>query len=206
MGKIMRSYGAFTTVGYRIALAAFPLGFVLVAVLCLRPSSAGGAVESVLTCYVAAFEVLVDYWLFGGILKRGGAQLGLFQTSRAGTAILGRSALGDCVRRFVYLLLYGLLCFALTGERMAFASALAVYVAATALLNATRHMQIVQMHMLLAFAAMPAYVLLMAAVRGFASLGAWLPVLFVLLCLAIGVSALTVWHIVYCVKGSYYEK
>lgn len=214
MGKIMRSYGTFTTFGYRIlALYLIPLGYLIGSVLwgisCVERGVGYFFQVFMLTSYLVCFEVIADYWVFAGRLGRDGENLVLFKTSTQGLAFLRRAAIGDCLRRFCWLMIYAGFMFAVTGEAYHFVMLLAAYVVVTGILNLTRHLQIVQMHMMCMVLAALIYGTLAVTLYFIAeAAGTWMLVtelaLFSLLALA--VSGLSVWHILYCMRGKSDDK
>ncbi len=214
MGKIMRSYGTFTTFGYRIlALYLIPLGYLILSVLwgitCVERGVGYFVSVFMLTSYLVCFEVIADYWVFAGLLGRDGENLVLFKTSTQGLAFLRRAAIGDCLRRFCWLMIYAGFMFAVTGEVYHFVMLLAAYVVVTGILNLTRHMQIVQMHMMCMMLAALIYGTFAVTLKILAeAAGTWMLVAELVLfsLLALAVSGLSVWHIMYSMRGKNDDK
>lgn len=120
-------------------------------------------------------------------------------------ATLQKCVAVDLLRRFVYLMGFGLFCFAFTGEAQEFVTALAAYLVVTAVLNLTRHFVLWQLQMLVCCLA--AAVFAGAAVLFWMlGQGALIAELVILGVAAAAVSAATVWHMGYCMKRSYHEK
>ncbi|MCM1107384.1 MAG: hypothetical protein NC355_10625 [Blautia sp.] len=205
MAKIMAGYRVFVPVRYWVLMFFIPIGFFVVSLPFSQPLSLVNGL--VWFSYMLVFEILMDYWLFGGLLSREASGMEMFKTSHKGIALLQKAVTGDCLRRLIYLLVYALVWFALTGERQCFVSALVVYAVATAVLNLTRHVLVFQLHVTLSLAAMLPY-LAIALPAMFLEKGTavWLAELAAAILLAAGVSVFTVWYVGYCVKGSYYER
>ncbi|MCM1283111.1 MAG: hypothetical protein NC180_01960 [Muribaculaceae bacterium] len=205
MAKIMASYRVFVPVSWWVLMFFIPIGFFVVSLPFSQPPSLVNGL--IWFSYMLVFEILMDYWLFGGLLSREASGMDMFKTSQKGIALLHKAVMGDCLRRLIYLLVYGLVWFALTGERQCFVSALAVYAVATAVLNLTRHVLVFQLHMTFGLAAMLPYLAIaLPAMYLEKSAAVWLAELAAAILLAAGVSVFTVWHVGYCVKGSYYER
>ena len=208
MGKIMRSYRAFTTAGYRIlALYLIPFGFLVLSVLLVRVSVEREIVYFaemiLLVSYLVFYEVIVDYWVFGGLLGRGGENLALFKTSTRGLAFLGRAVAGDCLRRFCWLMIYAGVMSAVTGDAYNFVILLIAYVTVTGILNLSRHLQILQFHILCVLAAVIIWVTFVVFLKFLAeAAGTWMLVAELVLFsfLAVAVSGMSVWHFLYCMR------
>ena len=206
MGKIMRSYRAFTTAGYRIlALYLIPFGFLVLSVLLVFASVEREYVYFaemlLLVFYLVCYEVIVDYWVFAGLLDRGGENLALFKTSTRGPAFLGRAVTGDCLRRFCWLMIYAGFMSAVTGEAYYFVAMLVAYVTVTGILNLTRHLQLLQLHILCMVAASIIFVTFAVFLKFLAEAsGTWMLAAELVLFsfLAVAVSGLSVWHFLYC--------
>lgn len=214
MGKTIKSYAVFTSIGYRIlALVVIPIVSLLISALLLASGEYefnGIYPEMLLVSYVVLFEILSDFWLFGGICSKEGHQLDYFKTSRAGLGVLERGIIGDLIRRFLYLAVYGAFCYMFTGQITDFLLVLVAYVVTVALLNLTRYIQMFHIYMavsmtvsLLVYIVLTVVCWFFADAFGSGSLYAEFVIFGVL---AILVSLLSVWHIGCRMKGSYYEK
>lgn len=214
MKKMIKSYMAFATTGYRIVclLVVPPLylafsGFVLAT----AEEPNGFYPEYMLYMYLIIYEVLSDYWMFGGLCSREGNAMEYVKTSEKGIAVLRKGIVGDLLRRFLYIMAFGAFCCAFTGSWQNLVMSLLAYVVVAGVLNLTRHTAVWQFQMLvgmgaaLIFAVFSLVCWLSAASGGkeSAALGIELALFGAL---AIAVSMVTVWHMGYCVKGSYYEK
>lgn len=191
MVRTWKSYLAFTSSGYRIlGLAVLP-----VFLLALTVSEGMEAAGAVAVCY----EILADFWIFSGILKRDAGSMEYLKTSIYGTDIIKKGLVADCIRRFVYL---GILSFAgylSSGRLKSFTAGLLVYLTAVVLLNISRHLSGFMMHLPVSYVGLIIYCILMKFVSGAAAAG-------IIAGLAVLASIVTVWYAMYCVKGSYYEK
>lgn len=217
MGKMIKSYRAFTTAGYRIlALYLIPLGFLAVSLYAVTAGRGNedernlfAAMTILLPSWLVFLEVIVDYWAFGGILGREGASLELFQTSAAETAFLRRAVTCDCLRRLCWLMVYACAVTAATGDAFGFVAILIVYFVVTAALNLTRHLQIPWMCMMCAGVAIIVYLPLTFSARVIAdAVGAWgiAAALALFSLLALAASWLSVWHILYCMRRKSYDE
>lgn len=214
MRKLLKSYIAFTGAGYRIIfLVVLPLALLVFSgfVLAGEQEPNGLYPENWLWCYMIGFEIMNDYWLFGGICSREGSGMEYLKTSVGGTAVLRKGIIGDLLRRFVYIMGFGIFCYAFTGAAQDIVTAMLAYIVVVAFLNLTRHVMAWQIQLLADVGAAILFWLL--------ALMCWLPAtirqdaaavlvseLVVCGVLALVTSAVTVWHMTYCVKGSYYEK
>lgn len=216
MGKMIKSYRAFTTTGYRIlALYLIPLGFLATSLYILSavPGNEEGrnlftVMTILLPSWLVFYEVIVDYWVFGGLLERE-ANLELFKTSAAGRAFVRRAVTGDCLRRLCWLIVYACALSVATGDAFGFVALLIVYDVVTAALNLTRHLQIPWMCMMCAGVAIIVYLPLTFSARVIAEAGGiWglIGGLALFSLLALAASWLSTWHVLYCMRGKSYDK
>lgn len=191
MVRTWKSYLAFTSSAYRIlGLAVLPV--LLLALTVFLGMETAGAV-------VVCFEILADFWLFSGILKKETGSMEYLKTSIYGTDIIKNGLVADCIRRFVYL---GILSFAgyLSNGRLgSFTAGLSAYLTVMVLLNVSRHLSGIMMHLMVSYVGLIIYGILMEFISGTAAV-------VIMSFLAVIVSIVTVWYAMYCVKGSYYEK
>lgn len=213
MKRTIKSYLAFTTAGYRvICLLVCPLvllafsGFILATIGEVN----GGFPEYTLYMYVVVYGLLSDYWMFGGMCSRENNGMEYVKTSGAGIAVLRKGIIGDLLRHFVYIMGYGVFCSVFSGYRQDIVTAMLAYIAVAAFLNVTRYMIAWQFQLFASFGAAVIFGIftivcwLLAASEGAAAVF-WTE-LAISSVLALAVSIITVWHMTYCVKGSYYEK
>lgn len=202
MRRKIRVYLAFTPVVYRVLVLAVLPCLLIAARACFRRLSGTGGYDWTFAifaayCYIT-YEVVSDYWLFGGICCKDVGQPLLFRMSLRGIAVLRCGIVTDLVRRFVWVLGYSLAGFLITGEYGEFVTGLLMYVAVAASLNLERHVQNPQY--LLACVQPGAVGFLILRVIGLVleEIIGWPVYLmeFILFAAAaIGVSAVTVWHV-----------
>lgn len=150
--------------------------------------------------YMSA-EILADYMLFGGICSRSGGYPDAIAVSQCGRVTLRNSFVVDLVRRFLWIMLYALACFAVTHSPKEFTTALFIYMISVIALNASRHLQIFQLHLVVAYVALMIFMfvrmmfLFLEEIRTVMIVDA-----VVYLILAVAVSVLTVVHMMHCVK------
>lgn len=206
MKKAVKSYLAFSSLGYRIVcmLVAPVLLLALAGLVLVTAEECNGIFpEYFLFCYVVGFEVMSDFWMLCGVCSREGRGLEYAKTSRCGVSVLQKCAAVDSLRRFVYMMGFGLFCFAFTGYVQDFVTALIAYLVVTAVLNLTRHFVLWQAQILACFLA--------AFVSAMLTVAFWLmqwaaAELIILGAAAAAVSAVSVWHVGDCMRRSYYEK
>ena len=191
MVRAWKSYLAFTSTGYRIlGLIVFPV-LLLALTVSMGMEAAGAA--------VACYEILADFWLFSGILKKDTGSMDYLKTSIYGTDIIKKGLAADCIRRFVDL---GILSFAgylSSGRLNNFTAGLTVYLVVMVLLNVSRHLSGFMMHFSISSVGLLIYSILVKFVSGAAAAG-------IVAVVDVLASIVTVWYAMYCVKGSYYEK
>lgn len=205
MKSAVKSFLAFYSAGLRIVgLVVIPVLILAVSgfILATYKDSNGIYPEYLLYVYVAGGEVMLDFWMFGGVCSREGNGLEYMKTSKRGRMLLQKSVAMDLLRRFVYMMGYALFCYAFTGYRQEFVSALILYVVVVGALNVSRHFVQWQMQMLVTLGAC----ILSATVIVFCGvLGAVMAEMAVFGVLAAVLSIVTVWHVGFCMKRSYYE-
>lgn len=200
MRAVIKSYAVFASAGYRIlALLLLPL-----LLFSLNLWFENMLMASVGMIWFLLLEVMGDYWLFGGMFAKNAAQMDLFLSSGRGRALLCGAVAGDCARRFLYCLGYGVFYFAIFGDRRWIVAALLVDIIASAVLNVTRHQQTLQLHAWLTGAAAMVYSVLFGVLWSLEDEAAWIAVLLLLL-LLLALNVLLVWHMEYCRKRSCYE-
>lgn len=194
MGRILKSYLAFTSVEYRIwGLCFFPLLFLGVSLFI------GNLMFGE---FVVVYEIISDYWLFSGICEKNSSYLEYCKTSVRGMEIISKGLAGDLLRRFLYLLILAVTVYFRSESVGVFAQVLLIYLLSVAALNVTRLWSGVWIQLILSSFAFLAYVL-MQVVLFFPAVSVTVVVLAVLTVFA---SIVTVWHAVFRMKGSYYEK
>lgn len=211
MKETLKSYLVFTSLGYRIwALIIIPLIFAGLAELLLGYDELAGAVTGICCCIVM-IEIMTDYWLYGGICVKNTRSMEYLKTSVKGKVVLQKGLIMDLVRRFVYLFLFSLLCVLRSGNMEYFVTGMTSYLIVVIALNISRYLPSVQMQLGVSMCGMFLYLLLQiafaSAVRASSDkIQTIIIELIILGVAAIASSILTVWHAMYRVKGSYYEK
>lgn len=110
MGKKVKSYLAFTSPLYRIAVyLLIPAGIVGIGLWAGRESEVVGVIFVAVLLPVA--EVLSDSWLFGGIQAKDAVKLDYLKTSGQGMRILRSALILDLVRKFITALGTILICY-----------------------------------------------------------------------------------------------
>lgn len=194
MGRILKSYLAFTSVEYRIwGLCFFPLLFLGISLFNGNLMFGG---------FVVVFEIISDYWLFSGICEKNSSYLEYCKTSVRGMEIISKGLAGDLLRRFFYLLILAVTVYFRSESVWVFAQVLLIYLLSVAALNVTRLWSGVLIQFMLPSFAFLAYVL----IQVFLYFPAVSVTVVVLAVLTVFVSIITVWHAVIRMKGSYYEK
>lgn len=206
MKSAVKSFLAFYSAACRIiGMVVVPIMILALTgfVLTVYRDANGIYPEYLLYAYAAGGEIMLDFWMFGGICSREENGLEYLKTSKRGRALLQKSVAVDLLRRFVYMMGYGLFCYAFTGYRQEFVSALIMYVVVVAALNVSRHFALWQAHMLVTLGAC----VLFTTVMVFCGvLGAFLAETVIFGILAAVLSVGTVWHVGFCMRRSYYEK
>lgn len=194
MGKMIKTYLAFTSAGYRIwALCIFPV-LLLVSFWAAGTLELGGA--------WAAFEIFADYWLFSGICEKETIYMEYVKTSFNGKNRIRQGIAADLLRRFLYLLVLAAVVYFRSKSVWVFAQVLLVYLVSIAALNITRLWSGAWIQYTMAAVALLVYSLLyMVLFHGPVSV-----VTAVFAVFAVFASIGTVWHTTIRMKGSYYEK
>lgn len=111
MKKIWKSYGVFTPTAYKIfGLAVIPCIILGLIELFVYANLFSAGISVILFfVYVVWYEVLVDYWIFGGICEKSTRSMEYLKTSLRGESTLAAGMTGDCIRRGVYMLVPGFL-------------------------------------------------------------------------------------------------
>ena len=194
MGRILKSYLAFTSAEYRIwGLCFFPLLFLGVSLFI------GNLMFGE---FVVVYEIILDYWLFSGICEKNSSYLEYCKTSVRGMEIISKGLAGDLLRRFLYLLILAVTVYFRSESVGVFVQVLLIYLLSVAALNVTRLWSGVWIQLILSSFAFLAYVLIQVVLF----FPAFSVTVVVLAVLTVFVSIITVWHAVIRVKGSYYEK
>lgn len=214
MKKLWTGYTVFLSRGYRWAVFLIcPILIAGFATLLYSPSmdETGMILRAVMLSYVTLYEIVSDYWLFGGICNREENGMEYLKSSKKGLAMIGYGIYGDLLRRFLYLFVYGVVYFGLTGQLYDLIVVLLVYSVAVLSLNISRHMVIWQFYLLVAGLGMIIFDVLFAVSWVIAELSGYASAILIgelifSVCLSIMASVFTAWYTKFCVKRSYYEK
>ena len=153
MKRKVKSYFAFTTVSYRI------IGLVLLPLLLLLSSgvmichNGNFYLQMMLYNYVLTYELIADHWVLGGCFSDKGRSLRYFKTSLKGVEVLGNVAVTDLMRKFLYCMVFSMVAFLLTGQKIDIVNGLVVYCVMVGVLHGSRHIDVLQRMMGLAFLA-----------------------------------------------------
>lgn len=214
MRKLWHSYSVFLSRGYELGvLVISPIGIFLFFLL-LNSVIGGNAVmlaRVTFFSYLVIYEVISDYWLFGGICKRDANGLEHLKSAFYGLDVIRAGLIGDLLRRLVYLLVYGCIFYCMFGQAMDFVLIFLVYASSVAVLNLSRHTPVWQMQMLVSFLGTIVFDLLfvffwIACEMAESSTVVIVVELLIAIILSILVSVFTIWYMMSCVKKSYFEK
>ncbi|MCD8120194.1 MAG: hypothetical protein LUE29_12100 [Lachnospiraceae bacterium] len=209
MRREIRTYLAFTPLVYRILVLAVLLCMLIVVRACFCRAVGTGGLDQTFTIFMAycyiTYEVVSDYWLFGGICCKDIGQPLLFRTSFYGIYVLREGITTDLVRRFVWILGYSLAGYVIGGDSREFITGLLMYVAVAASLNLERHTQTPQYLLLSAQPGAVLFLVLRVAGLILEQMYGWpvyLAEFIIFAAAAVGISVLTVWHMMYCIGRS----
>lgn len=176
---------------------------------------------SVLVCYwVYIFvDVLADFWVFGGICAKNSAKMDYVKSSYYGYGVTKAGIVTDMVRRLVWMALMslGLMGYLLVSRQEPVTQQailyigimiLLAYVMNAAMLNITRYIESFQLYMMVPSAGTGFSIGMLSALGVKAlmepvNLMKWRMILIVLAVLAVAVTIVTIWHMLYKVKHSY---
>lgn len=213
MKKIIRSYLAFTSKGYRIAaVICLPLAFLILRVILTLLADDPDLYIFLFSedCMsIILLELMADRWIFGGICGKDSPRIEYLRTSGRGEQAIRNALIGDLLRRFVWMMIYACIIFALTGQIRTFSSTLSIYIVITAMLNFIRYIKTATYQQLLAFFTALIYFLCEMSFtianyidEGYAPAARWaLPLLAVI---AIVVSILTLRHMMFHIEENRY--
>ena len=208
MKRLWKSYFVFLSKGYKwLALTIFPLMLLGLVLLLFGEDKDGTYVvaRAVILSYVPIFELVSDYWLFGGLCNKTENGLVYLKSSVKGMEVLRNGIIGDLLRRFLYQMILGLILFSVTGNLFDILLVFILYAVEVATLNVLRHMVVWQFYLILSAVATLIYDVLFVLIwvandvleASTWVLGLELAVAFVIDLL---VSVGTVWYMLYCAK------
>ncbi|MCI5857035.1 MAG: hypothetical protein MR016_06675 [Agathobacter sp.] len=214
----LKSYRAFVAQPYR-AIEIWGLSAILLAAYWLLAPRFG--TTALIICYSVYIQLDMtwDFWIFGGICPRNSAKMEFVKSSCYGYTGLKMAILTDQMRRFVMfaILSVGLMAITVIREDRTIGSVelwytalliLAPYAVNTLLLNISRHIEFFQLYILVPCAGCGFVAGLLAAFGEQLSDGTLVTVkqmvfLVILLLLGIIGTAVTIWHMLFCIKRSY---
>ena len=209
MGTSVKGYLAFTPMVYRILVfVVLPLAAIALRIRMLAANvfyyDDEYLIGSVLVgaLYMSA-EILADYMLFGGICSKSGGCPDAIAVSQGGRAILKNAFVVDLARRFVWVMVYAAACFAVTRSPKEFTGGLSICLLSVIALNVSRHLQIFQLHLIVAYVALMIFIFVRMMFLFLEEIRMVMIVdVVVYLILAVAASVLTVVHMMHCVKGA----
>jgi len=158
---------------------------------------------------ILTYEVINDYWLFGGICSLEGCNIESLKLAKAGKNVFRNALVMDLIRRFVYLLGAGVIAYTKTGMLSMFMTALTGYIVLVIALNVTRYMSTFLLQISMSQATVMLYTLCMLLFSDFENIdsyGLTCAVILLLLVVSAALSVITVAHVKGRWKESYYEK
>lgn len=210
MKTTRKSYFVFLSTSYKIwGMIVFPMAILGITELFIYANRLGTEIAiPVFAGYVVAYEVLADYWSFGGICEKDIRSMEYMKTSLRGEHVLQHALIGDCIRRAFYL---GILFLAITVQTGELSYVTAGFWADTVIvitLIITRHLNCTAMVQLAAGClAGIVYGMICLGIKNlttvFLAESALWPVSGVLMLL---VNVCAVNHVVKCMRESYYER
>ena len=204
MKKIWKSYAVFSSWIYRLmTLLVIPVVFMLVNA---NTSMIG---FKLFIGLILTYEVINDYWLFGGICSLEGCNVESLKLAKAGKNVFRDALVMDLIRRFVYLLGAGVIAYVKLRMFSLLLTAMAGYIALIIVLNVTRYMSTFLLQISMSQMAVALYHLIMLLGSDFdtidsAGLRGTIMMLLLVVSAALGVA--TVVHVQGRWKESYYEK
>ena len=212
MKKLWKSYAVFSSRIYRLlTLAVIPVIFVIggLALCTLLKADVMMAGFKLFTCLILIYEVLNDYWLFGGICSLEGCNIESLKLAKNGNNIFKNALAADLVRRFVYLLAAGVIAYVKTGMLSLLLTAIVGYLSLILVLNVARYMSSFVLQLAMSQLAVCIFHLIMLLFTDFAFVdtrGSMAVILLLLLAVCAALSVVTVIHVQGRWKESYYEK
>lgn len=212
MKKAWNSYKVFASGIYRImVLLVIPLAFVGIMEVLIHLYGAPTIIwQSIIFAFALMYEMLNDYWTFGGICSREGCKMECMKLSLRGHKVMDAAVIFDLVRRWAYFMILALIYYVHSGSWQSFVIAQMAYIAMIIVLNISRYMTTFLMYLLINGVGTSIYYIFIYFVFSASFLNTEAPFepgLFIGFG-AIGVllSVLMVIHIRYRWKESYYEK
>ena len=210
MKTTWKSYFVFLSTSYKIwGMIVFPVVILGITELFVYANRLGAGISiPVFMGYVVAYEVLIDYWVFGGICEKDTRSMEYMKTSLRGCHILQRALIGDGIRRIVYLGILFTVIAVQTGELWYVTIGFFADTVIVITLIITRHLNYaVMMQLAIGGMAGIVYGLLCLGIKNltkvFPAESVLWPVSGVLMLL---VNVYAVNHVVKCMRESYYER
>lgn len=211
MKKFFKRYFALTSTGYRIvSLILLPLLIAGITELYIVMGGKNAGVMLIqVWVYVLIFEVIADVWFLGGSCIQNAHEMEYLKTSLSGTKLIKHGVIGDILRRALYFSILILLVFVQTKELQYLLVGILNFSVVMIILNITRALSGANQVMMISVflgSVLEVLVFLLTWFVQRAGMKMFILVTVAAVVLAVAVSIFTVWHVMHCVKGDYYEK
>ena len=212
MIKIWKSYAVFSSWIYRLmTLLVIPVVLVIgeFELFTLVNENTSMVGFKVFVGLILTYEVINDYWLFGGICSLEGCNVESLKLTKAGKNVFRNALVMDLARRFVYLLGVGVIAYVKTGIFSMLLTAMAGYIALIIVLNVSRYMSTLLLQISMSQVAVVLYNLIMLLGSDFETIdsaGLRGAIMMLLLVVSAALGVVTVVHVQGRWKESYYEK
>lgn len=212
MKKLWKSYAVFSSWIYRLmTLLVIPVIFIIgeFELFTLLNANTTMIGFKLFMGLILTYEVINDYWLFGGICSLGGCNVESLKLAKTGKNVFRNALVMDLARRFVYLLGAGVIACVKTGMSSVILTAGAGYIALIIVLNVSRYMSTFLLQISMSQVAVLLYNLIMMLSSDFEmmdSMGLMGAMMVLLLVASAALGGGTVVHVQGRWKESYYEK
>ncbi len=212
MKKLWKSYAVFSSWIYRLmTLLVIPVVFIIggYELSTLVEADMTMIAFKLFVGLILTYEVLNDYWLFGGICSLDGCNIESLKLAKSGKNVFRNALVIDLVRRFVYVLAAGVIAYVKTGRLSLLLTAVVGYLSLILMLNVTRYMSAFLMQFAISQFAVGVFHLIMLLFSDFDVVdakGYTGVILLPLLAACVALGMLTVAHVQGRWKESYYEK
>lgn len=213
MRKAWKSYKVFASFEHRLmVLLIIPLAIFGVMELLIRKFGVPSIlIQTAVLSLILMYEMLNDYWMFGGICSREGGRMECLKLSLRGNKVLELAVIFDLVRRWLYLMIFGLVCYMHTGIWQIFVVVQIAYIAIILTLNISRYLMVFLLQLMVTGIGIAIYNILVMGLfmvedfwKGTITFQIGIAAGIFIVCVVLGL--LTVVHIRYRWKESYYEK
>lgn len=212
MKEIWKSYAVFSSWVYRLmTLLVIPVIFIIGEFELFTLVNANTAMIGfkLFLGLILTYEVINDYWLFGGICSLDGCRIESLKLAKTGNCVFKNALVMDLIRRFVYLLAAGVIAYAKTGVLSMILISLTGYIALVLILNVTRYMSTILLQISMSQVAVALYNLIMVLCSDFETMkpdGLGYAIILLLIVVSVAFGMATVAHVKGRWKESYYEK